>query len=102
MPVGPESHRLDEVAMTVERRDAPAGRDLPDPHTPVLTRRDEVPAIRAEREVQNVTLVREDRQRFGACSRVPELDGIVPASGGQPLAVGAVGEAVDPFLVARE
>ena len=39
----------------------------------------------------------EDRQPFLAGGRVPELDRAVPAAGGQPLAVGAEGDAIDPL-----
>ena len=46
--------------------------------------------------------MREDRQRLGARRGVAELDGAVPPAGGQPFPVGAVGQAVDPFLVAFE
>ena len=40
--------------------------------------------------------------RLDARRGVPELDGPVPSAGGQPFPVGAVGQAVDPFLVALE
>src|SRR5262245_45797031 len=88
--------------MAVERRQLPAGRHLPEPDAPVLAHRGEVAAVGAEGKVQDESFVREDRQRQGARGGITELDRLVPSAGGQPFPIRAVGQAVEPFLVAFE
>src|SRR5262249_20074608 len=97
-PIRAPGQRIDRAALVEERLEGLARADLPESDDPIISATGECPAIGTKGETMDAACMLSQPEqgylspRQGSVLQVPQLDGAVPAPGGEHLLIWPEGE----------